>query len=111
MTDVGCSPSQVMEVVMAEYGGFSDGKIFDYTNDANCSLPSANIVKSQCDGKISCNMNVNSSLFKNDPCPGKDKQLYMEYVCVDSLTTPITKGKLCFFYVKHELNLKQFVSK
>ena len=98
MTDVGCSPSQVMEVVMAEYGGFSDGKIFDYTNDADCSLPSANIVKSQCDGEISCNMNVDSSLFRNDP--GKEKQLYMEYVCVDSLTTPITKGKLCFFLRK-----------
>ena len=85
---------------MAEYGGFRDRKIFDYTNDADCSLPSANIVKSQCDGEISCNMNVDSSLFRNDPCPGKDKQLYMEYVCVDSLATPITIGKLCFFLRK-----------
>ena len=85
---------------MAEYGGFRDRKIFDYTNDADCSLPSANIVKSQCDGEISCNMNVDSSLFKNDPCQGKDKLLYMEYVCVDSLATPITIGKLCFFLRK-----------
>ena len=93
MTDVHCPLSQVMKVVMAEYVEFSDGKIFNYTNDANCSLPSADIVKRQCDGKISCNITVNSSLFHKDLCPRKAKQLYMEYLCVDSLTCNITSSE------------------
>ena len=98
MSDVHCSPSQVMKVVLAEYGGFSDGKIFNNQNDADCTLPFACIVKSQCDNKISCNIPVNNILFKNDECPGKAKQLYMEYVCVDSLIKPpITKGKFVIF--------------
>ena len=97
-TDVSCSPSQVMKVVMAEYGGFSDGKIFVHQNDADCTLPSACVVKSQCDNKISCDITVNNILFKNDECPGKAKLLYMEYLCVNSLIKPpITKGKFLIF--------------
>ena len=101
MINVHCSPSQVMKVLMAEYGGFSDGKIFVHQNDADCTFPSACVVKSQCDNNISCNIPVNNILFKNYECPGKAKQLYMEYLCVDSIIKPpITKGKflnfLCF---------------
>ena len=98
MINVSCSPSQVMKVVMAEYGGFSDGKIFVHQNDADCTLPSACVVKSQCDNKTSCDITVNNFLFKNDECPGKAKQLYMEYLCVDSLIKlPITEGKFLIF--------------
>ena len=72
MTDIHCSPSQVMEVVMVEYGGFGNGKIFVHQNDINCSLPSTCIVKGRCGGysKTSCNMNVNRCLFNNYSCPG-----------------------------------------
>lgn len=107
MTDVNCSPGQVMKIKKAEYGQFSNENIFVPQNNADCNLQSTCIVKDQCDGRTSCNINVDRSLFKNYTCPEREKQLYMEYECVDYLTRPIISGKynlkLFFIFVSRRI--------
>ena len=106
MTDVNCSPGQVMEIIMAEYRRFNNEKIFVPQNNADCNLQSKCIVKGQCDGRTSCNINVDGSFFKNYLCPEREKQLYMEYECVDYLTKPIISGKYKIYHRELKLFCK-----
>ena len=85
MTNVGCSPTQIMEIVNAEY----------YHGDS-CSLPAACVMKRHCDGQRLCNITVRNNLFNFDPCPGRIKRLRVEYKCMDNLGSPLTSGKLLF---------------
>ena len=82
-TDVNCHKDQVMVIQNAVYGGRSDMKTCGYNEDTNCTVSVTCVVKSQCDGKQKCSINVNQNLFNIDPCPGKSKYLYFEFICTD----------------------------
>lgn len=48
---------------------------------------------SRCDGKISCEMSVNSRVF-GDPCPGTQKYVEVHYACApkDRVTTKVRRN-------------------
>ena len=83
ITDVNCHKDQVMVIQNAVYGGRSDMKTCGYHEDTNCTVSVTCVVKRQCDGKQNCSINVNQTLFNIDPCPGKSKYLYFEFICAD----------------------------
>ena len=82
-TDVNCHKDQVMVIQNAVYGGRSDMKTCGYNEDTDRTVSVTCVVKSQCDGKQKCSIIVNQTLFNVDPCPGKSKYLYFEFICTD----------------------------
>ena len=58
-------------------------KTCGYNEDNNCTVSVTCLVKRLCDGKQKCSINVNQTLFNIDPCPGKSKYLYFEFVCAE----------------------------
>ena len=72
-----------MVIQNAVYGGRSDMKTCGYNEDNNCAVSVTCVVKRQCDGKQNCSINVNQTLFDIDPCPGKSRYLYFEFICTD----------------------------
>ena len=71
-------------ITRANYGGFGWLKTCGYNGNYNCLLPVSRChVKRKCDGQKTCEINVDNSEFKPDPCPRKPKYLYLEYKCVN----------------------------
>ena len=52
------------------------------TSNTNCRADkSLSIVKTACNGKNSCSIEVNSNTFGGDPCGGTYKYLEIKYSC------------------------------
>ena len=82
-TDVNCNPDQVVAIQNAVYGGYSNMKTCLYNGTINCTISVTRMVKSLCEGRQNCTIMVNDELSKEDPCPGLQKYLYLEYNCAD----------------------------
>ena len=79
---VSCPVGQVVNVVGAKYGA------------ANCESATAPaIVKSECQGKTSCRLQVSNSTFGNvDPCPNVTKALEVAWTCDPPPATRSTRS-------------------
>lgn len=68
----------------AMFGRTQDGGVCQSTptQDTDCtSTESKAIIKSKCDGKSECSINVENVKLGGDPCPGTHKYLEVHYIC------------------------------
>ena len=82
-TDVNCNPDQVMVIQNAVYGRYNNMTTCLHNGNANCTVSVTRRVKSLCEGRQNCTIMVNNELSKEDPCPGLQNYLYLEYNCAD----------------------------
>ena len=88
-----------MVIQNAVYGGRSDMKTCDYNEDTDCTVSVTCVVKRLCDGKQNCSINVDQALFNIDPCPGKSKYLYLEFICADSKPIKQLHGEYSQYFI------------
>lgn len=77
-------PTGTIFIEKAIFGRTKDGSVcpHQYIRDTNCiSTESQAIIKSKCDGKSECIINVKNAELGEDPCPGTYKYLEVHYIC------------------------------
>lgn len=77
-------PAGIIFIETAIYGRTEDGSVCPHLaiRDTNCaSTESQAIIKSKCDGKSKCRINVENDELGGDPCPGTYKYLEVNFKC------------------------------
>lgn len=77
-------PTGIIFIEKAIFGRTKDDSVCPHslTTDTNCvSTESQAIIKSKCDGKSECIINVNNDELGGDPCSGTYKYLEVNYIC------------------------------
>ena len=89
-----CPSGEFINILHAMYGrrqNRSCAKIKEYPSDVYCvASKSFEIVSNKCIGKESCEVEAKNSWF-DDPCPGVEKYLDIEYECLSSKCKALIK--------------------
>lgn len=95
MKDVHCSPIQRMVFKKADYGDFNNNGTFDITAeiDRKCSILTNCQLKSHCGGSRSCELTIDNNLLPSQYCSDISKEIYTDYICVDTYISLNLKGE------------------
>lgn len=77
-------PAGIIFIETAIYGRTQGIRVCpnSFIQDTKCtSTESQAIIKSKCDGKSECRINVANYELGGDPCPGTHKYLEVHYIC------------------------------
>ncbi|XP_032454612.1 latrophilin Cirl isoform X6 [Nasonia vitripennis] len=90
-----CREGELIHLIRANYGRFSITICNEHGNtdwSVNCMSPkSFRVLYSKCNGRRSCELDVRSENFVEDPCPGTSKYIEAQYDCLASTTTTTTR--------------------
>ncbi|CAB4004623.1 Receptor-type tyrosine- phosphatase F [Paramuricea clavata] len=94
MKDVHCSLIQRMVFKKADYGDFNNNGTFDVTAeiDRKCSILTNCQLKSHCGGSRSCELTIDNNLLSSQYCSDISKEVYTDYICVDTYISLNLKG-------------------
>lgn len=85
-TTLSCPSGTISKVLFASYG-LPRGGCGAFAEGACRSETSKSEVEAACLGKASCTLTADNATF-GDPCPGKDKRLYVEVECTSASPVP-----------------------
>lgn len=84
---ISCPNGKLIDVLNANYGRL-DREMCQSPSISCINCRSSNSLKrvqDKCNGKTSCELHVNNSLFSDDPCPGMHKYLEVKYRCLENI--------------------------
>ncbi|CAI2341611.1 unnamed protein product [Caenorhabditis sp. 36 PRJEB53466] len=90
-----CPPGKVISISLGNYGRFSVAVCLPeddvVPSNINCqNHKTKSILEKRCNGKTSCDFDIDSKTFLEDPCPNTPKYLEVKYNCVVAATTTTT---------------------